>query len=189
MKHLTGMKRMSKLEKLLSQYAAYHLDHKNIMTHFVGIPLIVFAIMCLTARAGIVVNGVEVTLLLVLITVSSIYYLSLDRIFGLIMLIFFAVSYPLAFSLAQLDLMTWLIASVGIFVVGWVFQFIGHFYEKKKPAFMDDVVGLAVGPLFVLAELVFLLGFRQKLQESILQRARVLRTEMDEKSLDGIHAK
>ena len=32
---------MSKLEKLLSQYAAYHLDHKNIVTHFVGIPLIV----------------------------------------------------------------------------------------------------------------------------------------------------
>ena len=31
---------MSKLEKLLSQYAAYHLDHKNIVTHFVGIPLI-----------------------------------------------------------------------------------------------------------------------------------------------------
>ncbi|MDN5541554.1 MAG: DUF962 domain-containing protein, partial [Acinetobacter sp.] len=36
---------MSKLEKLLSQYAAYHLDHKNIVTHFVGIPLIVFSIM------------------------------------------------------------------------------------------------------------------------------------------------
>ena len=34
---------MSKLEKLLSQYAAYHLDHKNIVTHFVGIPLIVFS--------------------------------------------------------------------------------------------------------------------------------------------------
>ncbi|MBO6152332.1 MAG: DUF962 domain-containing protein, partial [Acinetobacter sp.] len=43
---------MTKLERLLSQYAAYHLDHKNILTHFVGIPLIVFSILCLTARAG-----------------------------------------------------------------------------------------------------------------------------------------
>ena len=47
---------MSKLEKLLSQYAAYHLDHKNIVTHFVGIPLIVFSIMCLTARAGMTIG-------------------------------------------------------------------------------------------------------------------------------------
>lgn len=39
---------MTKLEQLLSQYAAYHLDQKNIYTHFVGIPLIVFSIMCLT---------------------------------------------------------------------------------------------------------------------------------------------
>ncbi len=53
--------------------------------------------------------------------------------------------------------MSWLIWSVGIFVVGWIIQFIGHYYEKKKPAFMDDVIGLAIGPLFVLAEFVFLL--------------------------------
>lgn len=33
---------MTNLERLLSQYAAYHLDQKNIVTHFVGIPLIVF---------------------------------------------------------------------------------------------------------------------------------------------------
>lgn len=33
---------MTNLERLLSQYAAYHLDRNNIVTHFVGIPLIVF---------------------------------------------------------------------------------------------------------------------------------------------------
>lgn len=43
---------MNRLEQLLSQYAAYHLDHKNVFTHFIGIPMIVFSIMCLTARAG-----------------------------------------------------------------------------------------------------------------------------------------
>ena len=69
---------MTKLEKLLSQYAAYHLDRKNVLTHFIGIPLIVFAIICLTAKVGFVVAGFPVTLALLLIVVSVIYYLSLE---------------------------------------------------------------------------------------------------------------
>ena len=37
--------------ELMVQYAAYHRDRRNIATHFVGIPLIVFAIGIFTARA------------------------------------------------------------------------------------------------------------------------------------------
>ena len=38
---------------LMAQYAAYHRDRRrNIATHFVGIPLIVFAVVTLLARAG-----------------------------------------------------------------------------------------------------------------------------------------
>ena len=179
---------MSKLERLLSQYAAYHLDRKNVLTHFVGIPLIVFSIMCLTARAGLVISGVELTLALLLIIASVIYYLSLDKIFGLIMLLVFAVTYPLALKIAKMSLMSWLIWSVGIFVVGWIIQFIGHYYEKKKPAFMDDVIGLAIGPLFVLAEFVFLLGFRKELEQRMLTEARRQRAEMDAKALHTAHS-
>ncbi len=174
---------MTKLEQLLSQYAAYHLDHKNILTHFVGIPLIVFSILCLTARAGFVLSGMELTLALGLIVVTSVYYFSLDRIFAFIMLIVLLAAYPLALKIAHLEFAAWLSLSIGIFVVGWVFQFIGHFYEKKKPAFMDDIVGLAVGPLFVLAEMVFMLGFRKELEQRMLDQAHVLRAEMDAKSI------
>ena len=174
---------MTKLEQLLSQYAAYHLDHKNILTHFVGIPLIVFSILCLTARVGFMLSGMELTLALGLIVVTSLYYFSLDRIFAFIMLIVLVAAYPLALKIAHLEFAAWLSLSIGIFVVGWVFQFIGHFYEKKKPAFMDDVVGLAVGPLFVLAEMVFMLGFRKELEQRMLDQAHVLRAEMDAKSI------
>ena len=178
---------MSKLERLLSQYAAYHLDRKNVLTHFVGIPLIVFSIMCLTARAGLMISGFELTLALLLIIASVIYYLSLDKIFGLIMLLVFSITYPLALMIAKMSLMSWLIWSVGIFVVGWIIQFIGHYYEKKKPAFMDDVIGLAIGPLFVLAEFVFLLGFRKELEQRMLTEARRQRAEMDAKALQTAH--
>ena len=87
---------MSNLEQQLSKYAAYHLNHKNILTHFIGIPLIVFSILCLTARAGIDIGNFKLTLAIVLIAMSSIYYLFLDKVFGLLMLIILAAVYPLA---------------------------------------------------------------------------------------------
>ncbi|MGE8540527.1 MAG: DUF962 domain-containing protein [Acinetobacter sp.] len=179
---------MTKLEQLLSQYAAYHLDHKNILTHFVGIPLIVFSIMCLTARAGVMVSGFELTLALLIIAMTVIYYLSLDKIFGLLMLLIFAVSYPLAYLIAQWSMAAWLSASIGVFVVGWAIQFIGHFYEKKKPAFFDDVIGLAIGPLFVLAEMVFMLGFRKDIEQRMLEEARKQRALMDAKQAQHVSA-
>ena len=43
----------------------------------------------------------------------------------------------------------WLSWGLGFFVVGWIIQFVGHYYEGKKPAFADDLVGLLVGPMFV----------------------------------------
>ena len=172
---------MTKLEQLLSQYAAYHLDQKNIFTHFIGIPLIVFSIVCLTARAGILFAGFELTLALLLMIASCIYYFILDRIFGIVMLVIFALIYPLAYQIAQMQMASWFSLSIGIFVVGWLFQFVGHYYEKKKPAFFDDVIGLAIGPLFVLAEFVFLLGLRKDLQQRMLVEARKQRAEMDAK--------
>ena len=39
----------------------------------------------------------------------------------------------------------------GVFMVGWVFQFVGHAWEAHSEAFFDDLRGLLVGPLFVLA--------------------------------------
>ncbi len=170
---------MSNLEQQLSKYAAYHLNHKNILTHFIGIPLIVFSILCLTARAGVDIGSFKLTLAMLLIAVSTIYYFILDKVFGLLMLILLAAVYPLASQIAEFSLGQWLATSIGFFVVGWVFQFVGHYFEKKKPAFVDDVIGLAIGPLFVLAEFIFMLGFRKPLHTRILQEARSKREAMD----------
>ena len=41
---------MKNLTEQLSSYAAYHRDHRNIRTHFVGIPMIVFAVVILLSR-------------------------------------------------------------------------------------------------------------------------------------------
>ena len=44
---------------LLTQYAAYHRDRRNIQTHLVGVPLIVFAIGVLLSRPVFELAGLE----------------------------------------------------------------------------------------------------------------------------------
>ena len=64
-----------------------------------------------------------------------------------------------------------LATEVGFFLVGWLIQFIGHWYEGRKPAFVDDLVGLLVGPMFVIAELLFMAGWNKPLSAEIERRA------------------
>lgn len=71
---------------------------------------------------------------------------------------------------AQLSTGLWLALGLGLFISGWIIQFIGHYFEGKKPAFIDDIMGLAIGPLFVVAELAFLLGLRRALEFEIETR-------------------
>ena len=59
---------------------------------------------------------------------------------------------------------------IGFFIIGWVIQFIGHWYEGKKPAFVDDLVGLLVGPMFIVAEAMFALGWNRSLLAEIEER-------------------
>ncbi len=56
------------------------------------------------------------------------------------------------------------------FILGWGLQFQGHKYEGMKPAFLDDVMGLVIGPLFVLAEVIFHFGGRPAVRRYIEER-------------------
>ena len=53
---------MTTIEQNLTQYAAYHRDRRNIATHFVGVPMIVFAIVLALAVVEIPVGPGRLTL-------------------------------------------------------------------------------------------------------------------------------
>ena len=55
-------------------------------------------------------------------------------------------------------------------MVGWAIQFLGHYWEGRKPAFVDDLVGLLVGPLFLTAEVAFALHLRTDVQAEMERR-------------------
>ncbi|MEG6659522.1 Mpo1-like protein, partial [Pseudomonas aeruginosa] len=113
--------------------------------------------------------GLSPALLLAL--AAALFYLRLDLRFGVAMTALLALTVWGAAQLAAGTTAAWLGWGVGLFVVGWIIQFVGHYYEGRKPAFVDDLSGLIVGPLFVLAELAFLLGLRGDVQREVEERA------------------
>jgi uncharacterized membrane protein YGL010W len=153
---------------LLAQYAEYHRDRRNIATHFVGIPLIVFAIGVLLARGSVA----GLNLAWIVWAASAAWYLTRGNlVLGLAVTLVNAALMALAIPLAGGSTASWLGWGVGIFVVGWVLQFIGHYYEGRKPAFVDDLVGLLVGPMFVVAEWLFAAGWGRDVLAEIERRA------------------
>ncbi|EPH1947033.1 DUF962 domain-containing protein [Pseudomonas aeruginosa] len=159
---------MKTLVDHLAQYAAYHRDRRNIFSHFIGIPMIVLSIAVLLARPAL---GFGLSPALLLALAAALFYLRLDLRFGVAMTALLALTVWGAAQLAAGTTAAWLGWGVGLFVVGWIIQFVGHYYEGRKPAFVDDLSGLIVGPLFVLAELAFLLGLRGDVQREVEERA------------------
>ena len=165
----------------LSTYKSVHLNPKNIRTHFIGIPLIIWSIVTLLSRIDLYqVNEffiVNASILLVLILMM--YYSVLHRNLSFGMGLFFI---PILLSTEVLRDNPYIIYyAIGAFVIGWIFQFIGHYYEKAKPAFIDDINQLFIGPFFMMAEFYFMLGYEKKLNEEITPIALKKRKEFEKK--------
>lgn len=163
---------MRSLVDQLSQYAAYHRDHRNVATHFVGIPMIVVAVAMLLSRPAFGTLGeVALSPALAVVVLTTLYYLRLDLRFGVAMGGLLALSLWAGQWAAAQATGVWLGWGLGLFVVGWVFQAIGHVFEGRKPAFVDDLMGLIIGPLFLVAEAAFVLGLRREVAQAMEARA------------------
>lgn len=170
---------MKTLVEQLSGYAHYHRDPRNICTHYVGVPMIMQGVVILLARVHWgEVAGIPVSLASLAALAAAVYYLRLDVRYGLFMGLLLMTMLALGAWVAAQAPGVWLLWGLGLFVVGWLIQFIGHYWEGRKPAFLDDVIGLLIGPLFVVAELGFVLGLRREVQAEVELRSGPVRRRL-----------
>jgi uncharacterized membrane protein YGL010W len=155
------------LAQHLSNYGDYHRDRRNLATHFVGIPLIVLGIAGLLSRPSVVVAGVPLAPVVLVVVASVLFYLSLDVRLGLVMAVLFGGAAVFGTYLAAQSTAVWLGVSIALFVIGWAFQLVGHVMEGRKPAFVDDLLGLLVGPLYLVVEVALALGLRLELRHTV----------------------
>ena len=130
-----------------ADYAAFPRTAGNKACHSLGIPIIVLSLFALLARVPLLaVGGFELTLAEVVILLFVLYYLTLDATLAAAMLVAYA-----ALDAAGRFIPPW--PALGLFVVGWILQGVGHWvYEKNSPAFFRNFIHLAVGQLWILAK-------------------------------------
>lgn len=157
---------------LLTQYATYHRDRRNIATHFVGVPMIVFAIGVLLSRPTFLVGTLWLSPAWLLFAVVALWYVTRgELLLGVAVSTGVALLLLLAHRLPGGGVGPWLGWGLSFFIAGWAIQFVGHYYEGRKPAFADDAVGLLVGPMFVVMEMLSPMGLFRPLMGEIERHA------------------
>lgn len=153
----------------LGSYASVHRDWRNKATHFVGIPLIVFSLLLLLSLWRFELGGREWTVSLAVAIVAVLGWIALDLGIGILMGALMAPAWYAAEALAGAlgsPSATWTAFTV-LFVGGWVLQFLGHHYEGKRPALLDNIFQGFIGPMFLVAETVVVLGHRRDLADAM----------------------
>ena len=153
----------------LGSYASVHRDWRNKATHFVGIPLIVFSLLLLLSLWRFEIGGREWTVSLAVALVAVLGWIALDLGIGVIMALLMAPAWYAAEALAGAlgsPSAIWTAFTV-LFVGGWVLQFLGHHYEGKRPALLDNIFQGFIGPMFLVAETVVAMGHRRDLAEAM----------------------
>lgn len=142
-----------RLKKYFDDYASHHTTKGNKVTHYVGITLIMVSLLGLLGQ-GVIANGLTGSEYLrldggtALLVLGSFWYLYLD----------WKIAGPFILTMTGLYFLGRSIPNsinIGLFIAGWILQGIGHaVYEKKSPAFTQNLLHLLTGPLWIFARIV-----------------------------------
>jgi uncharacterized membrane protein YGL010W len=146
----------------LATYARYHRHPGNCLTHYVGIPLLFLAAILPLEILRFPVAHIEMPLGVALTAPAILGWMALDLGVGATLLVLLCPLFMVAELIVRLGLVWW--ATAALFTIGWLFQFVGHaVFERRRPAFVDDLSQTFIGPAFVAAKLLVWLGLRNDL--------------------------
>ena len=142
--------------QLLNEYAESHRHGTNQLIHNIFVPLIFLSVIGMLWEVKLplaldFLGSENLNMAMIGTLLVFLYYLSRSFSVSLGMLIMSTIGLVVCY-LADDAVSIWRL-SVAVFVVSWVFQFIGHRIEGKRPSFLKDVEFLLVGPMWVLAKL------------------------------------
>lgn len=161
---------MTSLAERMASYGSYHRDRRNRLTHFVGVPLIIFALLLAMSLARLTIGGVPLTLAEAFIVVTLAYYCALDTILAAALAVIILPLLMLADRWANHDGHSAMALSAGLFLSGWAIQLLGHRFEGNRPALLDNIFQIFAAPIFLTGEAAFLLGYRNDLRSEVERR-------------------
>jgi len=153
-----------KLMEMLTGYAASHQHPFNIFVHMIGIPTILLGVLIPLTWAGVEIGGISINLAHVAMVGFFLFYLTLDRLFAVVFLVFALLVAQLAGYIGALPLATSGTIAAVAFFGGYTAQFIGHAVEKSMPVLVKHPIQANLSaPFFTVVEIFKILGLRDGL--------------------------
>ncbi len=152
---------MKKLDQWMTEYSASHQQPVNKIIHKICVPLIMLSVIGLLWSLPYPTAFQHFPYLnwaTLFIASCLFFYFSLSFVMFLGMLIQSLIMCWVCMLLEQENIL--LITSLFIFIISWIAQFYGHKIEGKKPSFLQDLIFLLIGPLWVLRSFLTKLGLR-----------------------------
>ena len=143
------------IDRWFDSYSGDHRNETNQRIHVVAVPAILWSVIALlwcipVPPGGWFKPGIFAALAMF---GAWMFYFKASRSLGIGMLaMFVAMSWLTWWMYWALGVRTLLFAAIGVFVVAWIAQFVGHKIEGRKPSFLTDLTYLLIGPAWVLAK-------------------------------------
>lgn len=133
----------------MAEYGVSHQNRTNIIIHKICVPLIMWSVMGLLWVIPVpsLFSQYNLNITSFVALGAMAFYFKLSKKYFLFMIPVFSLMYYAAYAVEKTGHL--LEISIGVFVVSWIFQFIGHKIEGKKPSFIQDLAFLLIGPLWV----------------------------------------
>ena len=150
---------MRKIDFLFSEYGKSHRNSTNKAIHWFCVPLIFWSILgfiSLIPAPHIFINNfgyISIASLIAIALVSG-YYIFLNWKIAIIMLILIFVMEKICYNVNIMFVGKAWMLYFSIFIITWIFQFIGHKIEGKKPSFLKDLQFLLIGPIWLLNKIL-----------------------------------
>jgi len=146
---------MKSAQEWLAEYGESHQNETNKLFHWLGIPVIMFSLLGLLSEVPLpFLRWSPLTnLSMLFIALALLFYLRLSVALAIWMTLISSAMVCWHLLLRHLGWAPLWQICLGLFVVGWVGQFVGHKIEGQKPSFLKDIQFLLIGPLWLLAAL------------------------------------
>ncbi|HRI81676.1 MAG TPA: DUF962 domain-containing protein [Opitutaceae bacterium] len=142
-------------DQWFAEYGESHQNHTNELIHWICVPVIFFCVVGLIwsipAPAAWLERLPWFDWALPVMVLALLFYVRLSPLLSLGLLAFMSLCYAGVLAIALYA--PWPVWQVclGLFVLAWIGQFVGHKIEGKKPSFFKDVQFLLIGPAWLLS--------------------------------------